>query len=446
MINKFINTALLLLLSTVAFAQHQHETPTKPEEKSPPTGHQHGHNMMDMKRANPASNFLMSEGAGTAVNPGSGMMNMSMNKMGDWNFMMHGYAFLNFIHQSGPRGNDDLFSTNHLMLMAERQPNSHSSFLLRAMFSLEPATMNDGKYSLLFQTGETVNGRPLVDGQHPHDLFMDLSAQYAIQLNPDILIHFYGALRGDPALGPVAYPHRVSAQELPQAALSHHLQDSTHIVDDVLTAGLKYKTIRLEVSGFHGAEPDSKRWDLDPGAIDSWSTRFTYTPSNNIVGQISTGRLKHPEELEPGDIQRTTASVTYNQTRPDGFWATSFIWGWNHKIEPDVNLYSYLFETLWQFRDKNYLTGRIEFVDKDELFANHDEQSDVPEPVAEIFNIKAFTIGYARDFDLIPGFGTGFGANVTFYATPSELDPFYGKNPNGFLVYFRVRLGKHGQH
>jgi hypothetical protein len=442
MAKRLFYTFVILLFSRMLFAQHQHQTTAKTEDKNSKTTSPH-HHMPGMEAANPASDFLMSEGAGTAANPGSGSMSMSMRAVGNWNLMAHGYAFLNFINQSGPRGDDDVFSTNHLMFMAEKQPSSRSSFLLRAMLSLEPATIQDGRYPLLFQTGETAKGRAIVDGQHPHDLFMDLSAQYAIQLNPDILIHFYGALRGDPALGPVAYPHRISAQELPQAALSHHLQDSTHIVDDVLTAGLKYKTVRFEISGFHGMEPDSKRWDLDPGSIDSWSTRFTYTPSNNVVAQVSTGRLKHPEELESGDIQRTTASVTYNQTRPDGFWATSFIWGWNHKIEPDLNVYSFLIETLWQFRRKNYVTGRVEFVDKDELFANHNEHPQVEEPVGKVFNIHAFTIGYARDFDLIPRFSTGIGANVTVYATPSELDPFYGKNPNGFLLYFRIRLGQH---
>ena len=430
--NAFLCT-VFLWFATAIFAQQQSQQ-----------AHQHMH--MD-QTANPASDFLMSEGAGTAVNPAASPMGMSMRKAGGWSLMSHGYVFLNFIQQSGSRGDDDVFSTNHLMLMAERQPDSKSSFLLRAMLSLEPGTIQNGKYPLLFQTGETAEGQPIVDGQHPHDLFMEISAQYAVQLNPDTLLHFYGALRGDPALGPVAYPHRVSAQELPQATLSHHLQDSTHIADDVLTAGLKYKVVRFEFSGFHGAEPDDERWDLDQGAIDSWSTRFTYTPTRNWAAQISTGKLKNPEETEPGDVQRTTASVSFNQPRPDGIWASSLIWGWNHKAEEDLNLHSYLFETLWQFRHQNSISARLEIVDKDELFANDPEvQDQLDQTGGRVFRIKALTLGYARDFKLIPRLQTGIGANVSFYSTPSALEPFYGNHPKGILIYFRIRHGAHGGH
>ena len=390
--------------------------------------------------SNPASTFLMNLAAGTAENPASSAMSMAMKHSGRWNLMAHGYAFLNVIQQSGPLGDDALFSTNHLMLMAENNPSTRSSFMLRGMFSLEPATVEDGAYPLLFQTGETANGEPIINGQHPHDLFMELSAQYAFQMNPDVLLHFYAGVRGDPALGPVAYPHRVSAQELPQATLSHHLQDSTHIADDVLTAGLRYKNVRFEVSGFHGAEPDEHRWDLDQGGIDSWSTRVSFAPTRNWNAQISTGRLKKPEELEPGDVHRTTASATYDRPLENGFWASSFIWGWNHKVQDDLNVYSYVYETLFQFQRKNYVTGRIEFVDKEELF--HEDS-----PLAgEVFQINSFTFGYARDFDLIPQLQTGIGANVTFYSTPSELNPYYGNHPKTFLFYFRIRKGTHGQH
>jgi hypothetical protein len=154
--------------------------------------------------------------------------------------------------------------------------------------------------------------------------------------------------------------------------------------------------------------------------------------------------LKKPEELEPGNVQRTTASVTYNQTRSDGFWASSLIWGWNRKILFNTDVHSFLFETLLQFQHKNYLTGRIEFVDKDELFIDHHEGNNFAGPHAgEVFNIKSFTAGYARDFEIIPRFQTGIGANVTFYSTPSELNPFYGENPKGFFFYLRIRGGQH---
>ena len=374
----FILFAVFLFTAT-SFSQHEHQPPEKTKEKpkqgektKPKDKMQHeSMQMPEMEHdKNSASEFLMSEGAGTAVNPDSSTMSMPMKKKGEWELMWHGYALLNVIEQSGPRGEDQVFSTNHLMFMGHREFDQQSTFMGRVMLSLEPGTVPDRRYPLLFQTGETAFGQPIVDGQHPHDLFMEISAQYARSLNPDTILHFYAALISDPALGPVAYPHRISAQELPQASLSHHLQDSTHIASDVLTAGVKYKWVRFEFSGLHGAEPDEERWAIDQGAIDSWATRVTVTPDPNWTAQISTGHLKKPEELELGDIQRTTASITYNLPMPDGFWASSIIYGRNHKELEDLSVDSFLFETLWQFQRANNVTGRFEVIDKEELFAN----------------------------------------------------------------------------
>lgn len=442
----FVSAILILSIATFGFSQHEHD-PAPPKDKDKQHTHpaehmEHKHESEKEHSMNPASDFLMNQVAGTSLSPPSASMSMPMRKMGNWDFMSHGYVFLNGIYQTGPRGDDQFFSTNHLMLMGIRTLNQRSSLMLRGMLSLEPATISDRRYPLLFQTGETAFGEPLVDGQHPHDLFMELSVQYALQVNPDLLVHFYAAPRGDPALGPVAYPHRISAQELPQATLSHHLQDSTHILSDVLTAGLKYKWVRFELSGFHGAEPDEERWNLEQGPIDSWSTRITITPSDDWTAQISTSKLKKPEELEPGDIERTTASITYNRSMATGFWASSFIWGRNHKILQDLDVDSFLFETLWQFEHQNNLTGRIESVDKDELFGHHQSLTQQSEDdAAEVFRIKAFTFGYARDFQFVPSMQLGLGANMTLYSFPSELKPFYGNSPKTFLFYLRIRPG-----
>jgi hypothetical protein len=201
------------------------------------------------------------------------------------------------------------------------------------------------------------------------------------------------------------------------------------------------------LSGFHGAEPDEDRWDIDQGAIDSWASRFTVTPIPNLAAQVSTGHLKKPEELEPGDVQRTTASITYNYPMPDGFWASSIIYGRNHKEFEDLNVHSFLFETLWKFRQINNVTSRFEVLDKEELFANDPElQKLFEETNRGVFRIKAFTFGYARDFDLTPGLQAGVGANVTLYSFPSELKSFYGDCPKGFLLYFRIRPGHAGGH
>jgi hypothetical protein len=387
--------------------------------------HQHQH-MHEGEPAEALNADLMHQGSGTSVNPNSSPMHMIHAKAGAWNLMFHGVAFLTSIQQTGPRGHDKLASMNWLMGMAERRAG-RGSLTIRGMLSLDPATVTERRYPELFQTGETAYGRRLVDAQHPHDLFMELSVQYTRPLGEKTTLSFYAAPVGDPALGPVAFPHRVSAAELPQAALGHHLQDSTHIANEVITAGIRRGMFRLEASGFHGAEPDEGRWNIDRGGLDSWSTRLTVTPSNNWSGQISVGRLTHPEALDPGDIVRSTASVTYNRPLPAGNWATSFIWGRNYKTSDKHDAHSGLVESLLQFRRKNYLTGRIEVVDKDELFAN-----------AGIFRIAACTLGYTRDVNLVPGVRTGFGGNFTLYTVPDAIQRSYGEHPAAFLLYLRV--------
>ena len=175
-------------------------------------------------------------------------------------------------------------------------------------------------------------------------------------MGDDTLLDFYVAPVGDPALGPVAFPHRASAAELPQAPISHHWQDSTHIADDVITAGISHRKFRLEASGFHGAEPGENRWIIQQGALDSYSGRLWWFPSENWAAQVSAGRLTKPEALEPGDQVRATASVSYSK---DG-WSSSVIWGRNHDTATQHNLNSYLAESVYKFRKKNFVTGRIE--------------------------------------------------------------------------------------
>jgi hypothetical protein len=166
---------------------------------------------------------------------------------------------------------------------------------------------------LLFQTGETAFGAPLTDSQHPHNFIMALGFHYVRQLGDDTTLDLYFAPVGDPALGPVAYPHRASASELPQAPISHHWQDSTHIADEVVTVGVHYKKIKLEASGFYGSEPGENRWIIESGPINSWSTRLWYFPAKNWAALVSFGKLAHPEALDPGDQARTTASLEYTK-------------------------------------------------------------------------------------------------------------------------------------
>src|SRR3954470_13005258 len=258
---------------------------------------------------NSAGSFLMRESSGTAFQPSAWPMPMLMNQVGGWHLMWMGQAFIVDTQQMGsPRAGDKFYSTNWGMLGAVHQLGG-GSVMLRGMISLEPATVTHRQYPLLFQTGETAFGKPIVDGQHPHDLFMELSVQYAHSLRENATWNVYYAPVGEPALGPVAYPHRASAMELPQAALGHHWQDSSHIANNVLTAGISYKKVRVEASGFYGREPNENRWNIDYGAMDSWSSRLTLFPGKNWTAQISSGVLHEPEEQHGGDVVRTTASI-----------------------------------------------------------------------------------------------------------------------------------------
>jgi Cu/Ag efflux protein CusF len=404
---------------------------------------QHG-DMSGMQMQNDAtSELLMRQASGTSMNPAAAPMHMTMTQRGDWMLMLHGLAFVSQVVQSGPRGDDKLFSTNWIMGMASR-PLGGGQLMLRSMLSLEPLTVGK-KYPELFQTGETIGGRPIIDAQHPHDFFMEVAAEYAHPLGADTIGYIYAAPFGDPSLGPVAYPHRASASEIPQAALSHHVQDSTHIAGSVLTLGAQRGAFGFAFSGFHGREPDEKRWDIDTGKIDSWAARSTFDPNPNWTAQLSTGHLERPEAAEPGNIQRTTASVAYSNATSIGQWDASVIFGHNKKSEGRATS-SWLAESVLQFAGRNYVTGRAEIVDKDELFAGQNVPADIERG---LFRVKALTIGYSRDVLTTQSLAGALGVNVTAYAIPAAIKPYYGSSPHSFYLFLRLRGGSssaHGEH
>lgn len=364
---------------------------------------------------------------------------MLMTMKGKWMLMLHGVAFVNALQQSGPRGSDKVFSTNWIMPMAQRKIGP-GTLTLRTMLSLEPGTVTHRYYPELFQQGETAFGKPIVDGQHPHDLFMEIGALYDLKLGQQTLLSFYFAPMGDPAMGPTAYPHRASASENPMAALGHHLEDSTHISDDVITVGLTHRSVRFELSGFHGREPDEFRWDVDQGKIDSWSTRLTMQPGKNWSAQYSFGHLTSPEDLHPEeDIERMTGSVMYNRPLRQGNWASTIVWGRNHSLSTGSNWNGYLAESTVRFTDKNYVWGRIENVDRTSelLFRDQIEPPNFEESI--IGRVQAYTGGYERDIDLIPHLATGIGGQITLYSTPSQLRAQYGDHPICAVVFVRLR-------
>jgi hypothetical protein len=441
---KFVITAGILTSACVLPARAQTAGQSQEQSQDP----MQGMNMPaeEAAKANSAAKLLMQRTSGTSANPASSKSPMLVAKYGGWKFMLHGEGFIAEMQQTGPLGADKFFSTNWFMGMAEHELGG-GEFQVRAMVSLEPATITGRAYPELFQTGETAFGQPLVNGQHPHNLFMELSVAYAHSIGEHIILEIYFAPVGDPALGPVGFPHRASAEELPQAPLGHHLQDSTHISDEVITAALFGPHWSLEASGFHGAEPGENRWIIQTGAIDSWSVRASWMPSKNWSAQFSAGRLTKPEALEPGDQLRTTASVSYNRPWETGYWTTSAIWGRDHKTAAQRNLNSYLLESVVQIQKKNYVTGRAELVDRDELFADNPQiQQQLAATVGTTFRVGAFTAGYTRDIHLLPHVLTGVGANATLYRVPPPIQQFYGAHPAAFYVFLRFRLEGSGAH
>jgi hypothetical protein len=385
---------------------------------------------MDMSQPGPDWMPSPDNGSGTGWQPASTAGHMWMKSVGAWDLMAHGVIFLDYNQQGGPRGEGKAESVNWLMLM-EQHKLGRGKILFREMFSAESLTSPHPGFPELFQTGETYHGQPLVDHQHPHNVFAELSLYYIAPLNHKVSCLFYGGPAAEPALGPVVYLHRASAAELPLAPLSHHLQDSTHTSFGAVTTGLDVERFRIEGSLFNGREPDEKRYTIQFASLDSWSARLSVAASRNWTAQYSYGRLEHPEALEPGSQRRQTASVEYVRPFARGSWATSMIWGRVHKVFDDHNLNGYLLETTANFKLRNYAFSRVELVDKDELFPNN--------PSFPSYRIGAYTFGGARDLLQSRLWQLALGADFTFYSKPATLDPAYGRNPVSFQIFLRVR-------
>src|SRR5262249_52308098 len=153
--------------------------------------------------------------------------------------MQDGVVFAEFNHQGGPRGGNEFVAPNWWMGMASRDVGN-GRLSLNAMFSLDPATVGKSGYRELFQAGEALDGRPLVDRQHQHDPGMQLGAGGRTPMGASTGSTPAGGPVGEPALGPVAFMHRASAIDNPTAPLGHHTFDSTHVAFGVVTAAVDY--------------------------------------------------------------------------------------------------------------------------------------------------------------------------------------------------------------
>ncbi len=370
--------------------------------------------------------------SGTDWQPDSTPQQGIMFDAGGWNMMGGGAVNAVYDNQGGPRGADKTFSSSEAMLMAQRPVSDNGTLGLRSMLSLDPLMGANG-YPLLFATGETANGRtPLVDRQHPHDLFMELAGTYGYRLSGDAAVFGYAGLPGAPALGPVPFMHRFSGMDNPEAPLTHHWLDSTHISYGVLTGGYSYDKWKVEGSVFNGREPNQYRSDIEEPKLDSYAARLTFNPNANWSMQTSWGYLKSPEQLTPEVSEnRLTASTTYNKPFGDNNWATTFAWG-RRMNNPGHDLDGFLLESSVVLYDTHTFFARAENVDEDELLDGTPMQG-------RVVNISKLSVGYIRDFHPLEHVKLGVGGLVSRYAYPDSIDSYYGSEPTSFMLFMRLK-------
>jgi hypothetical protein len=371
------------------------------------------------------------EASGTSWQPESSPADGIHSMRGGWMLMLHGFADVVYDHQGGPRGDEKTFAPNMGMVMAQR-PAAGGTFGARAMLSLDPVTIGKHGYPLLLQTGEAVDERPLVDRQHPHDLFMELAATYSHHVGRSSSAFLYAGLPGEPALGPPTFMHRFSGIEIPEAPISHHWLDSTHITFGVLTAGITTPRVKLEASAFRGREPDERRFDIERPRLDSFAGRVQWNPRPDWSLQVSAGHLHSPEELEPTtNLWRTTASITLNRPQRDGNWQSTFAWGRNDRTGQDPQDAFLLESTLRRGRHTGL--ARAEAAQKDELFESAPLNS-------TIFGVRRLSLGYILDVARARHAVVGMGALGSLVGLPQSLQAFYGGHPVSGMVFLRAAL------
>jgi hypothetical protein len=428
-------TVLIFLSPQHALAQHVPHAPAHPDSST-------SADSMTMLPMQPSAmttalGLPMSRmGSGTSWLPDASPMHAAHYEAGRWGLMLHGQAFGMYDRQFSDRGDDQVSSPNWVMLMATR-PLAGGFLQLRGMFSAEPFTVGARGYPLLLQSGEAYQGQPLHDRQHPHDLFMELAALYERPVARNLALSLYAAPVGEPALGPVAFPHRPSAAGDPLAPLAHHWQDATHISFGVLTAGVFTRAVKLEGSLFNGREPDEHRYNFDYAgrSLDSWAGRLTVNPGTNWSLSASYGFLKSPEELRPDVSQhRFTAAVLHSRlVGKDGNWSSALVYGANKHEGGDWGG-SVTAETNLAFDQRNEIFARVNFVRKsgEDLVAGTDPE--------EEFNLGGLVLGYVRELVDLGGVNLGAGVQGALNVIPAGLEPAYGtRTPAGFAVYLRLR-------
>ncbi|HYI40893.1 MAG TPA: hypothetical protein VE053_11305 [Allosphingosinicella sp.] len=420
----------LALAASPALGQHEgHGAPeaAAPAEAAETPGPDRGHAMTGALGSYPIGR----EASGTAWQPDSSPHGAAHFGSGEWTLMGHAALFGVYDRQEGPRGGDKAFVSGMAMGMA-RRPVGSGILQLRASLSPDPLMGRRG-YPLLLAAGESANGvDPLVDRQHPHDLFMELSVSYSRRLSERTSAFLYAGLPGEPAFGPPTFMHRVAAMSSPLAPISHHWLDSTHIVFGVVTAGLVVGDAKLEASRFNGREPDQNRFDIETGPLDSTAARLSWNPLRSLSLQASWARLIAPEQLEPGENE-TRWSASALHTRPlgeKGRWSTTLAWGRRTKGHDDLD--AFVLESAVAL-GRWTLFGRAERIETDELTRAGGHHGPV-------YEVGKASLGAIRDFRVSPRSRLGLGGLWAFDFVPGALEPAYGGDPKGGMIFLRLKV------
>jgi hypothetical protein len=373
------------------------------------------------------------EASGTSWQPDASAHEGLQVMRGPWMVMVHGVLNGVYSWQGGPRGDEKAFAPGMLMAMAQRPLGDAGTLQLRGMVSPDPLMGKRG-YPLLLASGETADGvTPLVDRQHPHDLFMELSAAYSYRLTDQDSVFVYAGLPGEPAFGPPAFMHRLSIMDSPEAPISHHWLDSTHITFGVVTAGFVHDGWKLEASRFHGREPDEHRYDIETGALDSTAVRLAWNPTANWSLQTSWADVKSPEQLDPGENQtKWSASAIY--TVPfgdDGWWSTTAAWGRRSSGHEDLD--AWVLESAVKPNAAWTIFARAERTENNEL-------TSVGGHHGPVFTVAKASIGAVRDWRISEHVSFGVGGLYAVNFVPSGLAPDYGGDPDGGMAFVRLKL------
>lgn len=422
---------LSLGLATVTSAQHGHGIQHPSKRDTVVVAHE-----LPMSSSLSLSLPMNRNGAGTGWQPDSTPVFGTMRHLGPWTLMAHGDFYLRYnaqnLNNNGKRGdNHQVDGPKWTMLMLQRPTGRNGLVAFTGMFSLERLTLRGDGYPLLFQTGESWMGRPLMDRQHPHDLVTAISLSYTHRFSPYADVFAYIGYPGEPALGPVAFMHRGSAWGSPDATLGHHWQDATHIVFGVATLGFRLGIFKLEASSFTGREPDDDRFHFDKPRFDSYSYRLNMNPGPRWSLQFSQGLLHSLEVLHPAeDVLRTTASASQSQPFGNGrYLLSSALFGMNktdgHR-EASFGLESVLLLSRWSFN------ARYEYVQKsaEKLVLEGDPRLN--------YNIHALKPGVSFCFASPYGLRLRLGAQATFHFIDEDLQTLYGERPVSGVVFLRI--------